>query len=488
MAVRYGDFLKTRCLGHTLDFTRFAFKTYNNSKFIVGKHHRIICEALDDVIKGKTSRLIINLAPRFGKTEIAVKNFIAYGLCLNPAAKFLHLSYSNDLAIDNSRQIREMLSGETIRTLFGVNVTSKNNQKWYTDKGGGLYATSTGGQVTGFGAGKVDEEDEEERQAFDEFIPSRDSRFAGAIIIDDPIKPEDALSDNLREKVNLRFESTIRNRVNSRNTPIIIIMQRLHENDLCGYLMGVEPDKWKVVSLPAIQRGESGEEESLWPHKWSLDELKGFQQTNSFVFETQYMQNPTPLEGLMYRAFKTYDALPPLTKGCVRVNYTDTADTGADYLCSVCADIHPEAIYVTDVLYTKKPMEYTEQATAQMLCKNETKVCMIESNNGGRAFARNVERLAREYGNMKTTFWPFTQTKNKQVRIFTRSAEVNNMIVFPKDWVTRWPEFARDVKSYRKEGGNAHDDAEDVITSLVEHLNDFRGSTISDSQLLNDFL
>ena len=269
MAVRYGDYLKTRCLGHTLDFTRFAFKTYNNSKFIVGKHHRIICEALDDVIEGKTSRLIINLAPRF-------KNFFAYGLCLNPAAKFLHLSYSNDLAIDNSRQIREMLSGETIRTLFGVNVTSKNNQKWYTDKGGGLYATSTGGQVTGFGAGKVDEEDEEEQQAFDEFIPSRDSKFAGAIIIDDPIKPEDALSDNLREKVNLRFESTIRNRVNSRNTPIIIIMQRLHENDLCGYLMGVEPDKWKVVSLPAIQRDENGAEESLWPHKWTLEELKGF--------------------------------------------------------------------------------------------------------------------------------------------------------------------------------------------------------------------
>jgi len=486
--IRYGDYLKTKCLAHTLDFTRFVFKTYNGSKFVVGKHHRIICEALDEVIQGKTNRLIINLAPRFGKTEIAVKSFISYGLCLNPAAKFLHLSYSNDLAIDNSRHIREMLSDETIRTLFDVNIATKNNMKWYTDKGGGLYATSTGGQVTGFGAGKVDAEDEEEQQAFDEFIPYRDSKFAGAIIIDDPIKPEDAQSDNLREKVNLRFESTIRNRVNSRNTPIIIIMQRLHENDLCGYLQGVEPDSWKVVSLPAIQRDEKGEEESLWPHRWSLSELKHFQEVNSFVFETQYMQNPTPLEGLMYREFQTYETLPPLSKGCVKANYTDTADTGADYLCSICADIHRDAIYVTDILYTKKPMEYTEQATAQMICKNETQVCMIESNNGGRAFARNVKRLAREYGNMKTSFWPFTQTKNKQVRIFTRSAEVNNMIVFPANWQTRWPEFYRDVKGYRKEGGNAHDDHADVLTALVEHINEFLGSAVSDEQILRDFL
>lgn len=488
MSVRYGDFLKTRCLAHTLDFTRFAFKTYNNSKFVVGKHHRIICDALDDVVAGKTNRLIINLPPRFGKTEICTKNFIAYGLCLNPAATFLHLSYSSDLAIDNSRKIREMLSEDTIRLLFGINITSKNNMKWYTDKGGGLYATSTGGQVTGFGAGKVDSENEDEKEqlAFDEFIPYRDSKFSGAIIIDDPIKPEDALSDNLREKVNLRFESTIRNRVNSRNTPIIIIMQRLHENDLCGYLMGIEQDKWKVVSLPAIQRNENGEEESLWPHRWSLAELKHFQEINSYVFETQYMQNPTPLEGLMYHDFKTYEILPPMAKG-VRVNYTDTADTGADYLCSVCANVYKDAIYVTDVLYTKKPMEFTEQATAQMLCKRETQMCMIESNNGGRAFSRNVERLTREYGNRKTWFRPFTQTKNKQVRIFSRSAEVNNMILFPSDWESRWPEFARGVKGYRKEGGNAHDDHVDVLTALVEHMDDFI-PIVSDEQILNDFL
>lgn len=479
--LRYGDMLRTKCLSSVLDYTRFAFKTTTGEKFIVGRHHHIICNALDRVIRGEIKRLIINIAPRYSKTELAVKSFIEYGLCLNPAAKFIHLSYSDDLVLDSSQKIRETLQNETIQALFGVNVASKNNKKWYTDKGGGLYAVSTAGQVTGFGAGQVDYGTEIQNN-MDEFVPYYDSKFSGAIVIDDPIKPEDALSDNLREKVNLRFETTLRNRVNSRNTPIIIIMQRLHEHDLCGYLMETEPDEWTVISLPCIQRNEYGEEVALWPEKHTLEELKKLEQVQPVVFETQYMQNPTPLEGLLYRDFKTYDILP-VNKKAVRCNYTDTADTGADFLCSICYEEHPDGNYVTDVLYTKKPMEYTEQAMAQMLAKRETKVCFVESNNGGRAFMRNVERITREYGNTKTRFVGFTQTNNKQVRIFTHSNDVNNMLIFPSDWERRWPEFARAVKSYRKEGGNAHDDAPDALTGTFEYRGKAQGYTMTDEEL-----
>lgn len=151
--VRYGDMLKTKCLGDVLSFTQFAFKITKNNTFMVGRHHGRICHALNDVIRGKTKKLIINIAPRYGKTELAVKSFIEYGLCLNPASKFIHLSYSDDLVLDSSREIRETLQDPTMRQLFGVNITTKNNKKWYTDQGGGLYAVSTGGQVTGFGAG-----------------------------------------------------------------------------------------------------------------------------------------------------------------------------------------------------------------------------------------------------------------------------------------------------------------------------------------------
>ena len=105
------------------------------------------------------------------------------------------------------------------------------------------------------------------------------------------------------------------------------------ENDLCGYLQTIEPDDWKVISIPAIDFDEFGNERALWPHKHTIEELHKIELANPFVFETQYMQNPKPLEGLMYSRFKTYQVLP-LGKYYVK-NYTDSADTGSDDLCSI---------------------------------------------------------------------------------------------------------------------------------------------------------
>ena len=243
--------------------------------------------------------------------------------------------------------------------------------------------------------------------------------FWGAIIIDDPIKPEDALSETIRERVNQRFENTIRNRVNSRHTPIIIIMQRLHEHDLCGYLQEIEPDQWRVLSIPCIETDKDGTEKPLWPHKHTLEELYKIRSANSYVFDTQYMQNPKPIEGLMYAGFKQYETIP-VTKRDLRKNYTDTADTGADNLCSICYLETEIGCYVTDVLYTKKPMEYTEPATARMMTANHTQHANIESNNGGRGFARAVESQLRIGGNQTTSIKTFTQTDNKAVRIFSK--------------------------------------------------------------------
>ena len=408
----------------------------------------------------------INIAPRYSKTELAVKNFISMGLAINPSSKFIHLSYSDDLAHDNSEEIRDIVKSVEYQSLFpyvSIKKDSDSKKKWSTTEGGGVYAVATGGQVTGFGAGAVDEEKELE----DEIESIETSTFAGAIVIDDPIKPEDALSDIKRDRVNNRFETTIRNRVNSRNTPIIIIMQRLHEDDLCGYLQRIEPDDWTVLSIPCISRDKNGNEVPLWEFKHSLEELHKIERANPFVFDTQYMQNPTPIEGLMYREFQTYDAIP-YYKDSERKNYTDTADTGADYLCSICYVDTPIGNFITDVLYTQKPMEYTEPKTAEMITRNVTDWVDVESNNGGRGFARNVEKQCREMGNTKTFINWFCQTDNKQVRIFTKSADVNNMTFFPVGWERKWPEFYNAITKYRKEGSNSHDDAPDALTGCFE--------------------
>jgi len=441
----------------------FREKTGHN--FIIGKHQRLICNALDKVVAGQTKRLIINIAPRYGKTELVSKMFIAQGLALNPASKFIHLSYSDDLVRDNSREINEMVRSPYFTDLFPeVQVTDTGAKLWRTSQGGGVYAVAAGGQVTGFGAGQTDDE-----SVLDEMTASG-TRFAGAIVIDDPLKPDDALSDVAREKVNARFDSTIRSRVNSRNTPIIIITQRLHEKDLCGYLLANEPNEWEVLSLPCLTYDEQGEPHALWELKHNVADLLHLQEVNSYVFETQYQQNPKPREGLMYGSFKEYETLP--VGNYVIKSYTDTADKGDDYLCSICyAEFPDNSCYVLDLLYTKKAMEYTEPETARMITRNKVAVAVVEANNGGRGFRRNVERNCREMLNLQTRFEDLTQTQNKDVRIFSHSNEVMNLVYFPVGWQYKWREYYLAMTSYRKEGRNAHDDAPDATTGIVEQLN-----------------
>lgn len=110
---------KVKCLKSLLFYTRFFFKTQYKRKFVVGEHHEIICDALERVLRGELKRLIINVAPRYGKTELAVKSFISHGLALNPSAKFIHLSYADNLALDNSESIKDLIQSDDYRHKIG---------------------------------------------------------------------------------------------------------------------------------------------------------------------------------------------------------------------------------------------------------------------------------------------------------------------------------------------------------------------------------
>lgn len=479
--------LKLELLSSIEKYTKAMFKAQYGRSFVSNSHHKRIFEALQDVVDGKCKRLIINMPPRYSKTETAIKSFISYCFALNPKCRFLHLSYSDLLVNDNSSTVRNIMMESLYTTLFpesALESTKGSSQRWKTAAGGELYAVSTQGQVTGFGAGNVDEEDKDQMSAddltFDQslnellgMVDATGNIFQGAILIDDPMKPEDANSDVVRERINLRFENTIRNRTNSRNTPIIIIMQRVHEHDLCGYLMEAEPDEWTVLSLPAIiEDEETGEQTALWPMKHTLEELNKMRALNPLVFDTQYMQDPKPKEGLMYgEGFNTYK--PEVLEHLYgkKRNYTDTADTGADALCSICFIDTPEYAYVTDVLYTDSPMEVTEPATAKMLTVNKTEEAKIESNNGGRGFARNVKtKLRSQLRNFKCRVITFHQTGNKWIRIYTNSAGVMNDVLFPEGWEKKWPKFHAALMSYRKDNKkrSQHDDAPDCLTGVYE--------------------
>jgi predicted phage terminase large subunit-like protein len=392
------------------------------------------------------------------------------------------------LVNDNSSTVRNTMSDPLYKQLFPNTVLEKErgaSNYWKTTLGGEFYAVSTQGQVTGFGAGKVDDVEndvdltnpdfdfDEELNRMLGLIGAKTNVFQGAILIDDPLKPEDALSDTVRERINNRFENTIRNRTNSRMTPIIIVMQRLHEHDLCGYLQEIEPDVWTTISLPAIRVDEEGIEHALWPMKHTLKELHAMRDINPIVFDTQYMQDPKPKEGLMYSSgFRTYDfSQLPTGNNIKRMNYTDTADTGADSLCSITFIDTPEFVYIVDVEFTDKPMEVTEPLIANLFNRSSVAVAKIEGNNGGRGFARAVEKITKtKYHNFRIKYISFMQTNNKYVRIFTNSAEAQNVILMPVDWERRWPKFYMAITSYRKDNKkrSQHDDAADCLTGVIE--------------------
>lgn len=459
------------CMSSLMFHTRYFFKRRYGKSFVVGEHHQKICDALERVLRGECRRLIINIAPRYGKTELAVKNLISHGLSLNPAAKFIHLSYSDTLALDNSEDIKDLVTSAEYQKLFPdvqLKKDSKAKKKWYTTAGGGVYATSTGGQVTGMGAGEVDKEEfdllKPDDDDFNEFFDniSNKQEFAGALIIDDAIKPDDAFSDTKRERINLRYDSTIRNRTNSRNTPIVIIGQRVHEYDLCGYVQDLEPGEWEVLSLPSIKDDGT----ALWPHKHTIEELNKEWLVNAIVFESQHLQRPKPREGLLYKKLKTYEVVPTGVKQ--RKAVVDTADTGDDFLCSLVYDRLETGYYLVDVIYTEKGMEVTEEETATQFSKHAVEKAKIESNNGGRGFARNVEKICRLQKNFRTEFDWYHQTQNKEVRIFTNAAQVQNMIYFPANWAILWPAFYKAVTGYLAKGKNKHDDGPDALTMIIE--------------------
>ncbi|MGG7581711.1 phage terminase large subunit [Rhizobium sp. Nf11,1] len=291
-----------------LDFTRYSFKARFGFPFILNDHHYTICNELQDLVEGKsvsnvgapgpTEILIFNMPPRYGKTELGIVNFLPWCFARNPLAKFIHLSYSDKLALDNSSQARELMKHPDYREIWDIGFKPDADAKglWKTDVGGGLLATAAGGAITGFGAGSTT-------------LGSYGKDFAGAIVIDDPLKPDDADSEVEREKVNDRLGNTIISRRNSRETPIILIMQRLHEADMTGHVLaGKTGLRVRHITLAALRDDGT----ALWPHKHDVDELKAMQAANPYMFAGQYQQRPAPIEGEYFKRewFKFYDEIP----------------------------------------------------------------------------------------------------------------------------------------------------------------------------------
>ena len=265
----------------------------------------------------------------------------------------------------------------------------------------------------------------------------------------------------------------------------LIVFTRWHEEDLIGTITECErvvpfrswddlgrlaDDEWLHINFEAVKRSAPteidprAEGEALWPSRQDLRLLEAKRRLDPLRFECMYQGRPSSHEGLLYGdGFGEYESLP--CEIVRRANYTDTADTGDDYLCSMCYAVDADGvIYITDVVYSREPMEITEQLVGTMLRESGVRSAAVESNNGGRGFARAVQRIAPKV----RVEW-FHQGDNKEARILSNSATALHLVRFPSGWRVRWPELWAHLNGYRRQfRANRWHDAADVVTGIVE--------------------
>ena len=417
-----------------------------------------LCEALQAFYEDEKAKvLIINEPPRHGKSRTA-SLFVEWVLGRNPAEKIMTGSYNNILSATFAKNVRnaiqEVKADENITVYSDIfpNVRIKRGDAamdmWSLDGGYNSYlATSPSGTATGFGC--------------------------SLLIIDDIIKnAEEAYNETAKEKSWLWFTNTMLSRLEE-GGKILIIMTRWASDDLAGRAIEHFGEAAKVITMQALQPDGSMLCDEILSRRSYEEKVRAM---GADIASANYQQEPIDLKGQLYSSFKTYDRIPVDTNGnplftAIR-NYTDTADTGSDYLCSIVYGVYNGEAYVLDLLYTKDAMEETEPATASMLYHNGVNVADFESNNGGRGFARQVRRILQDtYKSNKTVINTFAQTKNKAARILSNSTWVMEHIYFPTNWKDRWPEYHRAMTRYQREGKNAHDDAPDATTGIAEKIN-----------------
>ena len=370
-----------------------------------------LCDEFQEFYESDNEALIINLPPRHGKSRTA-GCFVEWVLGRNQREKIMTGSYNELLSNTFSKSVRNAI----------LEIKADRNRLVYSDifphvkikqgdgamnmwglEGQGVInylATSPTGTATGFGA--------------------------TILIIDDLIKSAlEANNADVLEKHWEWYTNTMLSRLEE-NAKIIIIMTRWHSMDLAGRALEFYRNagiKVKHVSYKAYQDDGSMLCPDILSKRSYLNKVKAM---GADIASANYQQEPIDIKGRLYGSFKTYDKLPKDDKGNLLFteirNYTDTADTGDDYLCSMNYGVYNKEAYVLNILYTKAPMEQTEPATAKLLFKDKVNVADIESNNGGRGFARSIERiLLATHKSNSTRLQPFHQSKNKQARIISNA-------------------------------------------------------------------
>lgn len=427
-----------------------------NRKYLVD-----LCREFQEFLESDEEVLVVNEPPRHGKSRTAGL-FVEWILGNDPTKKIMTGSYNETLSTMFSKNVRNDIQEEKAdqkRIVFsdifpGVTIKRGDGAMnlWSLEGGYNNYlATSPAGTATGFGC--------------------------DIMIIDDLIKS--ALEANNAKVLEDQwgwFTDTMLSRLEE-GGKIIVIMTRWHSDDLAGRVLKwckEKRKKYRHISMKALVNKETHEMlcSEVLSYESYQDKISAM---GADIASANYQQEPIDLKGQLYTSFKTYEDVPRDKSGkplftAVR-SYTDTADEGSDWLCSIVYGVYNKEAYVLDIIYTKEPMEVTEGLVAAQLYQYQVSLAKIESNNGGKGFSRAVKRILKEkYGSNRTKVKWFHQSQNKIARILSNSTWVMDHIYYPANWKDRWPDYYEDMNKYQREGKNAHDDGPDATTGVAENI------------------
>ena len=469
---------------HLMYFVQAMPQAYTITPF-----HRSYLRILDAFARGKVKNLIIQAPPQHGKSQLSSRMLPAYLLGQDPEQKITIASYAATIAKDFNKDVQRIMEtpeytlafpGTRILDSAGPAVSPGNSRRnsevtEVVGHAGSLRVVGRGGSLT--------------------------SKTVDVLIMDDLYKDgQEANSPLIREGAWDWYTKVARTRLHNQSRQLIVFT-RWHVEDIIGRIMeketvteittweqlerGIPDGEWGLVNFPAIKVGPPteidtrGEGEALWPGRHSLERLKAQRELDPVGFECLYQGNPGNAESRLYHPFKTWvdkaDWGSYIRSGC----YIDVADEGDDYLASITYDVYRSDsqawneherrwepllfILVTDIILTDEGTEITGVTVPQQINTYGSQKVWIESNNGGSQYAKVVRRKVR------AACVEFYQGGNKEARVLTSAPAVNNQVIMPLGWETRFPKAYESLTMFlRQFGANAHDDLEDALTGVVE--------------------
>jgi predicted phage terminase large subunit-like protein len=438
-------------------FVRKVFATLESGQaFVPNWHLEAIAYQLERVRRGEIKRLIINLPPRSLKSVTASIAFPAFVLGHDPSRRIVCISYSGDLAKKHANDFRAVLEAPWYRELFpGTRIGQKDSETEIelTARGSRL-ATSVGGTLTG--------------------------RGGDLIIIDDPLKPDDAYSEAKRNAANEWFKSTLLSRLDDKRTgAIIIVMQRLHMDDLTGFVTS-QSDEWEILDLPAIAEVEEHVPisdtktyfrrvgEALSPEREPLSILEHMKsQLGSDAFSAQYQQRPVPPGGAMIKRdwIKRYQELPPQRERSLILQSWDTASKGGpenDFsVCTTWVISRAGRWYLVDVWRKRVDYPALKAAVRDLALQHAANRVLVEDAGAGTSLVQ--ELLGKVDGIVAVM-----ADGNKSTRMSVVSAKFESRLVFLPERASWLADFEAELFAFP---GGRHDDQCDSVSQALSDRN-----------------